>query len=54
MDKVIDVPKIIAEISEKIGFKVNEIIIVNKRVATTPSRIKIGIMNESIIIMEKS
>lgn len=53
IDKIVEVPKIIAEISENIGFKVNEIIIVNKRIATTPSRIKVGIMNESIIVMEK-
>ena len=53
-DRVVDSDILIADLAERIGFKVERIVAVNKRVATTRRVIKIGEARESIIIMEKS
>jgi len=52
-EKIIDVLNITAKLSERIGFEVEKIIIGNKRIATTPQRIKIGTLREGMIIIKK-
>lgn len=52
-DRVVDSDILIAELSERVGFTVERILAVNKRVATTKRTIKIGEARESIIFMKK-
>ena len=52
-DKVIEVDAAIAELAEGVGFKVDEILAVGKRAATTRRVIKIGETRESIIFLSK-
>ncbi len=53
-DRVVESDTLIAKLAEDIGFKVNKICIVNRRVATTRRVIKIGEARESIVFMEKT
>lgn len=53
-DRVVDSDVLIADLAERIGFRVEAIVAVNKRAATTRRVIKIGEARESIILMEKS
>ena len=50
---VVDVDIILSNIAEKIGFHASQILVLNKRVCTTPSRRKVGIMRESLLMWEK-
>ena len=50
---VVDVDVILSNIAEKIGFHASQILVLNKRVCTTPSRRKVGIMRESLLMWEK-
>ncbi|MEM2053742.1 MAG: DNA methyltransferase [Nitrososphaerota archaeon] len=52
-DRVIESDILIARLAEDMGFKVNKICVVNRRVATTKRVIKIGEARESIVYMEK-
>ncbi len=52
-DRVVESDILIAELAERIGFNVDRIIAVNKRVATTKRVIKIGEARESIIVLSK-
>lgn len=52
-DRVVESDILIAELAEKVGFDVDRIIAVNRRVATTRRVIKIGEARESIIILSK-
>ena len=51
--KIIDVDEILAEKSEKIGFAVEKIIVLNKRFALVERTEKKGILRESAVILEK-
>jgi DNA modification methylase len=51
---VVDVLNSCAKIADYIGFKVDRIVIGNKRIATTPKRQKVGILREGIILLEKN
>ncbi|MEM3437143.1 MAG: DNA methyltransferase [Nitrososphaerales archaeon] len=52
-DRIVPVDLLIANLAEKIGFKVERIIIANERVVTRERTFKIGKARESIIIMKK-
>ncbi|MEM2910597.1 MAG: hypothetical protein QXO01_06010 [Nitrososphaerota archaeon] len=52
-DRVVDSDVLIAKLAEDIGFKVNKLLAVNRRVATMKRVIKIGEARESIVFMEK-
>jgi len=52
-DRVVESDILIAELAERVGFNVDRIVAVNKRVATTKRVIKIGEARESIIILSK-
>lgn len=52
-DRVVESDILLAELSERIGFNVDKLIAVNKRVATTRRVIKIGEARESILILSK-
>jgi len=52
-DRVVDSDILIADLAERIGFEVEKIVAVNKRVATTKRVIKIGEARESIIYLHK-
>lgn len=52
-DRVVESDILIAELAERVGFNVDRIIAVNKRVATTRRVVKIGEARESIIILSK-
>jgi len=52
-DRVVESDILIAELAERVGFNVDRMIAVNKRVATTKRVIKIGEARESIIILSK-
>lgn len=52
-DRVLEVDIHISEIASDLGFKVERIIAVNKRVATTRRVIKIGMSRESILVFRK-
>lgn len=53
-DRIVESDILIAELAERIGFRVDRIIVVNKRVATVNRVIKIGEARESIIFLTKS
>ncbi|MEM0452697.1 MAG: DNA methyltransferase [Nitrososphaerota archaeon] len=52
-DRVVDSDILLAELAEDLGFRVDRIIGVNKRVATTKRVIKIGEARESILLLTK-
>ena len=52
--KIIESGKLSARLAKEVGFEVEKIWIVNKRVVTRERTIKIGEAKESVIIMEKS
>ncbi|PUA31087.1 MAG: hypothetical protein B9J98_07820 [Candidatus Terraquivivens tikiterensis] len=52
-DRVVESDVLIARLADGIGFKVNKILAVNRRVATTKRIIKIGEARESIVFLEK-
>jgi len=52
-DRIIPSDEILAKMAVKIGFKKPEIWIVNRRIAVRDRTIKIGVANESIIILRK-
>ncbi|MEM5872414.1 MAG: DNA methyltransferase [Candidatus Aenigmatarchaeota archaeon] len=52
-DRVVEADKIIAELSEKIGFKINKILVARNSWCTRARTIKVGKIRESIILMEK-
>lgn len=52
-NQAVDSCEKLCELAERAGFKVNEIVVVNKRVATTPSRHRVGTLKESILLWEK-
>ncbi|RLG01505.1 MAG: hypothetical protein DRN49_01105 [Thaumarchaeota archaeon] len=52
-DRVVDSDILIADLAERVGFRIKNLVAVNKRVATTRRVIKIGEARESIILMEK-
>ncbi len=52
-DRVVESDILLAELSERVGFNVDRLIAVNKRVATTRRVIKIGEARESILILSK-
>jgi DNA modification methylase len=51
--RVVETGCVLNKIAELVGFKVKRTIIVNKRLCTTPSRKKIGVSRESLLIWEK-
>jgi ubiquinone/menaquinone biosynthesis C-methylase UbiE len=51
---VIEVCHRLSELAERVGFRAKKMIILNKRFCTTPSRRKLGITNESLLLWEKS
>ncbi|MEM3820065.1 MAG: DNA methyltransferase [Nitrososphaerota archaeon] len=53
-DRVVESDILISELAEKVGFNVDKIIAVNKRVATTRRVVKIGEARESVVILSKS
>jgi len=52
-DRVVDSDVLLAELAERVGFEVEKIMAVNKRVATTRRTVKIGVARESVILMTK-
>lgn len=52
-DRVVESDKLIARLAEDLGFNVDKIIAVNKRVATRNRTVKIGVARESIILMTR-
>ncbi len=50
---VVESDIILSELAENVGFHVDKIIVLNKRVCTTPSRRKIGISRESVLVWVK-
>lgn len=52
-DRIVPVDLLMANLAERIGFKVERIIIANERVVTKERTFKIGKARESIIIMKK-
>ena len=52
-DRIIPSDRILVEIARGIGFREAEIWIVNKRIATRSRTIKIGVAEESIVILRK-
>jgi hypothetical protein len=52
-DRVVEVDRIIAELSEKIGFRVENILVARNSWCTRARTIKVGKIRESIILMEK-
>lgn len=52
-EQVVPSGELLCVLAEKAGFKVNEIVIMSRRVATTPSRHKVGDLNESLLLWEK-
>jgi len=53
-DRVVDSDILLSKLAERVGFEVERIVAVNKRVATTKRVIKIGEARESIIILKKT
>lgn len=51
--KVVGVLQLLPELMEKVGFEVEEVIVANKRIATTPTRKKVGILREGVILARK-
>lgn len=51
--KIVRVPEILNKFAEKIGFKILKTDVVNRRIATTPTRRKIGILRECILTWRK-
>ncbi len=51
--RVIEVLKLTAKLVEQVGMSVEKVIIANKRIATTPQRKKVGILEEGIVLAEK-
>lgn len=52
-NQVVDSCSLLSILAERAGFKVNEILVVNKRVATTPSRHRVGELKESMLLWTK-
>lgn len=52
-DRIVESDILLAKIAKDVGFKIEKIIVVNKRVATRERIIKIGKARESILILEK-
>ncbi|MCS7136357.1 MAG: DNA methyltransferase [Nitrososphaerota archaeon] len=52
-DRVVESDLLIARLAKDLGFNVNKICVVNRRIATTKRVIKIGEAKESIVFMEK-
>lgn len=52
-NRIVEVDKIFSKLGERIGFSPKKIIVLNKRVCTTPSRRKIGVARESLLIWVK-
>jgi len=52
-DRVIETDRILAELAEKIGFNINNILVARNSWCTRARTIKVGEIKESIIIMEK-
>jgi hypothetical protein len=52
-DRIVPVDLLMANLAERIGFRVERIIIANERVVTKERTFKIGKARESIIIMKK-
>ncbi|MCS7125769.1 MAG: site-specific DNA-methyltransferase [Aigarchaeota archaeon] len=53
-DRIVESDILLADLAERVGFRVDRIIAVNKRVATVKRVIKIGEARESIIILSKT
>jgi len=53
LEKHVESDIILAELAEKIGFKINEILVLNKRFALERRTVKKGVIRESLIVMEK-
>lgn len=52
-NQVVDSCALLSILAERAGFKVNEIIVINKRIATTPSRHRVGELKESLLLWTK-
>ncbi len=52
-DRVVPVCLPLCRLAEKVGFRAKKMLIVNERYCTTPSRRKVGKMQEAILIFEK-
>ncbi len=52
-EQVVNSSEILCELAQRAGFKVNEVVIMSKRIATTPSRHRVGEMKESLLLWEK-
>jgi hypothetical protein len=52
-DRVVEVCLPLSRLAEEVGFKARKMLVVNERFCTTPSRRKIGKMQEAIIFLEK-
>ena len=52
-DRIVPVDLLMANLAKRIGFKVEKIVVVNKRVVTRDRTFKIGRARESIVIMKK-
>lgn len=52
-EQVVDSCKLLSELAYKAGFKVNEIVVMSRRIATTPSRHRVGELKEGLLLWEK-
>jgi DNA modification methylase len=53
-DRVVEVCLPLSRLAEEAGFKAKKMLVVNERFCTTPSRRKIGKMQEAVIFLEKA
>lgn len=51
--RVVEVLRLTAELLDRVGMRVEKVIVANERIATTPQRKKVGILKEGIVIAEK-
>ena len=52
-DRVVEVCVPVGELAEEVGFRAKKMLVVNERYCTTPSRRKIGKMQEAILFLQK-
>lgn len=52
-DRVVESDLLLSELAEKIGFKVRNIYVLNKRWCTRQRVIKVGVLRESLLVFEK-
>ena len=52
-DRVVEADRITAELAEKIGFKVNDVLVARNSWCTRARTIKVGKIRESVILLER-